>query len=97
MNQELKSSIETAKRSCTRCYSHQNFRPNNDDKQLALNATKKATNLLRIAFDDLRAQDAPIEQINKVKSAKTLCLDATDACNACKKEKPKLREILLEM
>ena len=97
MNTELRSSIETAKRSCTRCYSHQNFRPNNDDKNIALNSTKKATDLLRNAFDDLRASDAPIEQLRKVKDAKTYCLDAIDACNSCKKDSPKVKEILLKI
>ncbi|MBT4870883.1 MAG: hypothetical protein HON47_04875 [Candidatus Diapherotrites archaeon] len=97
MNVELSSSLDTAKRSCNRCFSQQNFKPSIADKDIALKSTRKAKDLLVEAFDDLRSKDAPVEQIQKVRAAKTICLDAIDACNECSKASPRIKEILLDL
>jgi len=97
MDTEINSTVETAKRSCNRCFAQKGFRPNNDDKALALKNTKSATELFRNKFDELRKNDDTVEKINSVKYSKTLCLDAIDACNNCNKERPRIKEILLDL
>ena len=97
MVNELSSTIETAKRSCNRCFSQQNFKPSIEDKEIALRATKTATQLFRNKFDELRKGDAGVEEIELAKSSKTRCLDATDACNKCNKERPRIKEVLLDI
>jgi hypothetical protein len=98
MNQELKSSIETAKRSCSRCLAHKTFKPDNEDQKLAQKSCKRAHALLNQAFDEMRKKDeTTLEQINALKKAKTICLDAYDACKECNKNEPKMKYILNEI
>lgn len=97
MNSEIVSTIDTAKRSCNRCFSQQNFKPSIEDKEIALRTIKKAVELYRDQFDELRKNDASVEEINKSKYSKTLCLDAIDACTNCSKARPRVKEILLDL
>ena len=97
MDNEINSSLDTAKRSCNRCFSQQNFKPSIENKEIAVKATKNATEVLRNKFDELRKKDAPVEEIESAKAGKTLCLDATDACANCNKERPRIKEILLDI
>ena len=97
MDTEVNSTINTAKRSCNRCFSQQNFKPSIEDREIALRATKQATELFRTKFDELRKNDESVESINSAKTAKTICLDAIDACNSCDKSRPKLKEVLINL
>ena len=97
MNSEIISTLDTTKRSCNRCFSQQNFKPSIEEKQIALNSTKKLIELYRTKFDTLRKNDASVEEIDSAKFAKTKCLDAVDACNGCNKSKPKIKEILINL
>jgi len=97
MDPEISSVLDTSKRSCNRCFSQQSFRPNSEDKAIALRYTKNAAEKFRNKFDELRKNDGSVEQINSAKYSKTLCLDAIDACAGCNKEKPRIKEILLDV
>jgi hypothetical protein len=97
MDSELITTIDIAKRSCNRCFSQQNFKPSIEERGIALSSTKKLTNLFRDKFDELRKNDESVEDINSAKHAKTLCLDAIDACATCNKSRPKIKEILIEL
>ena len=97
MNVEINSSLETAKRSCNRCFAQKSFRPNMEDKAIALNSTKNAAEKFRNEFDELRKNDESVERINAAKYSKTLCLDAIDACEGCNKERPRIKEILMDI
>ena len=97
MESEINTFIERAKRSCTHCFAHQKFNPNPENKESAIKSTKEAVKLFRNKFDELRKQDASVEEINNVKKSKTLCLDAIDECEKCGKDSPKLKEKLLEI
>jgi hypothetical protein len=95
MNQELHSSIETAKRCCSRCNSHKTFNPNEEDQELAQKACKRAHSTLNEVFDEMRRKDeTTLEQINLLKKAKSICLDAYDACKTCDKDQPLIRQML---
>jgi len=97
MDSGINSTVDTAKRSCNRCFAQKGFRPNDEDKDIAIKNTKSAAELFRNKFDELRKNDGTVEQINSVKYSKTLCLDAIDACNKCNKERPRIKEILLDL
>jgi hypothetical protein len=60
-------------------------------------STKKAYDALKIAFEELRAEDVSVDKLEKVRAAKVLCLDATDACNNCDKQRPRIKEILIDI
>jgi len=97
MDNGIISTVDTAKRSCNRCFAQKGFRPSNEDKEIALKNTKSAAELYRNKFDELRKNDDTVEKINIVKYSKTLCLDAIDACEKCNKERPRIKEILLDL
>ena len=64
---------------------------------MATVATKRAYDTLRAAFDTLRAEDADVSKLEKVRAAKVLCLDAMDACDSCDKQRPRIKEILVDI
>ena len=46
-------------------------------------------------FDEMRRKDeTTLEQINLLKKAKSICLDAYDACKTCDKDQPLIRQML---
>lgn len=97
MKSALTSYFDSAKRSCTLCHTYRNLKPSTDQKELALASTKKAYDLLKVAFKELRNEDSDIQKIEKIKRAKTLCLDAIDACNNCNKQRPRMKEIFIDI
>ena len=97
MKTGLTTYFESAKRNCMLCHTYRNLQPSSDHKDMALAATKKAYDTLREAFEVLRAEDASVNQLEKVKVAKVLCLDATDACGSCDKQRPRIKEILIDI
>ena len=64
---------------------------------MALTSTQRAYDTLRVAFETLRAEDAELDQLDKVRAAKVLCLDAIDACNSCDKQRPRIKEIFIDI
>jgi len=64
---------------------------------MAVLSAKRAYDMLRVAFDTLRASNSPINQLNTIKAAKVLCLDALDSCECCDKQRPRIREILIDI
>lgn len=98
MKTEISNSLDTARRACSRCSSHKTFRPNEEDKEIAIKSVKNAHKLLNEAFDEVRRKDeTTIDQINDLKTAKRICLDAIDACKDCNKEQPKIRQIIMDI
>lgn len=98
MNQEIKSSIDTAKRACSRCFSHKTFNPKEEDKEIAQKSTKRAYELINQTFDKKRREEeTTLEQINILKTAKRVCLDAIDDCKSCDKEQPRIRQKLIDI
>lgn len=90
--------IATSKRACSRCYAHKTFNPNEDDRDIASKAAKRAHTLLNEAFDEIRKkEETTFEQISDLKIAKSLCLDACDACRICDKSQPRIRQILVDL
>lgn len=97
MVSELSNTIATAKRNCYLCHTHRRFRETEPQKELAQSSAKKAYDLLKVAFDDLRAKDAPTTQLTAVREAKSILLDALDVCKQCDKERPRLKETLIDI
>jgi len=97
MKSGISSYFDTARRNCTLCYTYRNFKPSNEQKDLALTSAKRAYEELRSAFDAMRKENASIEKLGKIKLAKGLCLDAIDACSSCDKERPRIKEILIDI
>jgi hypothetical protein len=97
MKTTLSSYFDSAKRSCMLCHTYRNLKPSVDQKEMALTSAQKAYDALRIAFDELRAEDADVEKLEKVKAAKVLCLDSIDACNSCDKQRPRIKEIFIDI
>ena len=79
------------------CHTYRNIKPSEDQRDMAKAATRKAYDTLREAFDVLRDEDAGLEKLDKVRAAKVLCLDAIDACNTCDKQRPRIKEILVDI
>ncbi|MDD3083638.1 MAG: hypothetical protein PHP82_01310 [Candidatus ainarchaeum sp.] len=95
MRSELNDSLDVARRACSRCYAHKTFRPNENDKENSKRAVERARLLLKKAFDEKRLEEeTTVEQINALKEAKMLCLDALEACKNCDKERPRIKELL---
>ncbi len=97
MKSGLSAFFDSAKRSCMLCHTYRNLKPSVDQKEMALTSTQRAYDALRVAFDELRAEDAEIDKLNRVKAAKVLCLDAMDACNACDKQRARIKEIFVNI
>ncbi len=95
MKTHLQSLIDSAKRNCNMCHTYRNLTPKENYQLLAQDATKNAYNKLKEAFNDLRQNDAPPSQLDKVREVKTLCLDAIDSCRTCDKERPRIKEALI--
>jgi len=79
------------------CHTYRNFRPSDDQKEMALTSTRKAYDALKIAFEELRAEDISVDKLEKVRAAKVLCLDSIDSCNTCDKQRPRIKEILMDI
>ena len=97
MKSTISSYFDSAKRSCMLCHTYRNLKPGTDQREMALTSTQKAYDALRIAFDELRAEDAQVDKLDKVRAAKVLCLDAIDACNSCDKQRPRIKEIFIDI
>lgn len=97
MKSQLTQAFESAKRNCTLCHTYRNLKPSEDHKEMARVATKRAYDSLKDAFAVLRAQDADIDKLEKIRTAKALCLDGLDACTVCDKQRPRIKEILIDI
>jgi cytochrome c peroxidase len=97
MKSDLSSYFDSAKRNCVLCHTYRNLRPSQDHKEMAQTSTKKAYDTLRQAFEELRAEDTSIDKLEKVRAAKVLCLDSIDACESCDKQRPRIKEILIDI
>ena len=97
MKSQISAYFDSAKRSCMLCHTYRNLKPGTDQREMAQASTQKAYNALRIAFDTLRTEDIGVEKLDKVRAAKVLCLDALDACNSCDKQRPRIKEILIDI
>ncbi|MFA6268482.1 MAG: hypothetical protein WCW13_03330 [archaeon] len=97
MKTGLTAYFDSAKRNCMLCHTYKNIKPSEDQKEMALTSTKKAYDALREAFDALRVEDAELDKLDKVRAAKVLCLDAIDACGTCDKQRPRIKEILIDI
>ncbi|MEI7961800.1 MAG: hypothetical protein WCI04_05705 [archaeon] len=97
MKSKLTQFFESSKRNCMLCHTYRNLQPSSDHKEMAITTTKRAYEALKEAFEVLRTENAVIENLEKVRAAKVLCLDAIDACGACDKQRPRIREILIDI
>lgn len=97
MVSELSNAFATAKRNCYLCHAHRRFRETEPQQELARESARKAYDLLKVAFDELRAKDAPGKQLDAVRKAKAITLEALDTCNNCDKERPRMKEILIDV
>ncbi|MFA5126043.1 MAG: hypothetical protein WC462_03500 [archaeon] len=97
MKTGLSAYFDSAKRNCMLCHTYKNFKPSQEQKEMAMVATKRAYDTLREAFDVLRAEDADYNKLETVRAAKVLCLDAMDACGTCDKQRPRIKEILIDI
>jgi hypothetical protein len=97
MKPESRTSIESAKRSCNRCFSYKTFKPSGSESEGAKRSCRRAYDSLKEEFNELRKVDVSFEELELVKRAKTLSLDAIDACEACTKERPKMKDVLLKI
>jgi hypothetical protein len=97
MKTGISSFFDSAKRNCLLCHTYRNLKPSEDQKAMAQTATKKAYDALRVAFDALRTEDATLDKLETVRAAKVLCLDALDSCDTCDKQRPRIKEILIDI
>ena len=98
MKTNYQEAIDTAKRACSRCQAHKTFNPNEDEREIAHKAAKRAHTLLNETFNEIRKkEETTYEQIEDLKTAKRLCLDACDECKICDKDQPRIRQILVDL
>ena len=97
MKSEISTCLNSAKRACVLCHTYRNLKPSMSQKDMAMTSTQRAYDLLRAAFDELRKSNAPIRQLETLRAAKVLCLDSMDACDSCDKNRPRIREILIDV
>jgi hypothetical protein len=97
MVSEISNAFLTAKRNCFLCHSYRNFRETEPQREMARTSTRRAYDLLRVAFDEMRTNDAPLQQLDTVRAAKVLSLDALEACDTCDKQRPRIKEILIDV
>jgi predicted nucleotide-binding protein (sugar kinase/HSP70/actin superfamily) len=97
MKSAISSYFDSAKRSCMLCHTYRNLKPSTDQREMAQTSTQKAYDALKVAFETLRAEDAGLDKLDKVRAAKVLCLDALDACNSCDKQRPRMKEIFIDI
>lgn len=97
MRTELISHINSAKRNCTLCHAYRNLKSTTEQEKITKSSTRKAYNLLNNIFEELKSKDADIKQIENAKKAKSLCLDALDACTNCDKQRPYVKEFFINI
>ena len=97
MKTDLSMCFDSAKRNCMLCHSYRNLRPSESQKEMAVTAVKRSYDELKEAFEALRAKDAELEKLDKVRAAKVLCLDSIDACETCDRQRPRIKEILVDI
>lgn len=98
MQTDLSDSFAIAKRACGRCFIQRNLNKPSQDKDIAYKATRRAYDTLKLKFDEKRREDATTyEQLETIKKAKQLCLDAMDCCEACDRERPRIKEQLIDI
>lgn len=97
MKSELTQYFQSAKRNCMLCHTYRNLQPSSDHKEMAVTSTKRAYDLLKTAFEVLRSQDASVQNLEKVRAAKVLCLNSIDSCGACDKQRPRIKELLIDI
>ncbi|VVB75758.1 Uncharacterised protein [uncultured archaeon] len=97
MKTTLSAYFDSAKRNCMLCHTYRNLRPSDSQKEMAVISTKKAVETLKAAFTALRAEDAELTKLERVKAGKVLCLDALDACATCDRQRPRIKEILIDI
>lgn len=95
MNSIILDSISTAKRNCDKCALGRSFRPSDEDREIARKACKRAADAFRDEFEEKRrAEDTSNDEIISLRTAKSLCLDALEECDSCKKDTPRMKNIL---
>ncbi len=98
MNHELLDTINIAKRSCNRCYIQKTFKQDKNEKEAAQKACKRVVDLFREEFDMRRRMDETTnQQIENLKIAKSICLDAFDECVHCDRSAPRMKNILMQI
>jgi hypothetical protein len=97
MRSEISQAFASAKRNCVLCHTYKTFRPSDTQKEMAMASTKRAYDLLRDAFDIMRKENAPLTQLDAIRAAKVLALDSMDACGSCDKQRPRIKEILIDV
>jgi len=97
MKSKISTYFDSAKRSCMLCHTYRNLKPSTDQREMAIIASQRAYDALRVAFDTLRTEDAELDKLDKVRAAKVLCLDALDACQTCDKQRPRIKEIFVDI
>jgi hypothetical protein len=97
MQSQISALLNSAKRNCFLCHTYRTFKPSNEQKEMAYVATQRAYDFLKESFEEYRKNDAPLSQLETIKAAKVLALDALDACDSCDKQRPRIREILIEV
>ena len=81
----MKELIKSAKRNCLFCMGRSRLRDTGQERKLAYSAVERLYKHYIDLFNYLRKEDASLEEINKTKENKYVCLDAMDLCKKCDK------------
>lgn len=95
MNSSITEAIATAKRNCDKCALGRSFKPSSEDREIARKACRRAADEFREEFETKRREEnTSNEEIINLRTAKSTCLDALDECETCKKEMPRMKNII---
>jgi len=74
------------KRNCMLCKGRSRLRPVEDEKGKVMTGLKNLVNFYQDQFNDLRKNDAPVQDINNAIENKRACMDLIEECDSCDKE-----------
>ena len=80
-------SISVMRRTCLLCNTYRISRPDSNERRLqVISELNELVYFYNQQYNELRRNDAPVSEINRAKSNKTLFLDAMTECKGCNRD-----------
>ena len=86
--------IRQLKRKCLLCNGRRYLKPDDGVKNEVRAGLEALREHFRAEFNELRAKDAELEQIDRARENKSICADAIDTCRHCGREEDRVNRLL---
>ena len=89
---DFSSRVARIRHNCGMCHSYRSFQPHGKERPAVQQSLKELYTHFLESHADLRKRNAPGEHVMDAARKKRFVLDMIDACGACDKSEPRVRE-----